>query len=97
MILVRDFTVFDFFFSCCCCFANYFSPVSSIHSYYTRQSQVDNLFVKSVHTIQYGIRSLSYTGPRLWNSLSINVKKINSFRRYIKNSVIDSYNSIIDS
>ena len=41
-----------------------------------------------------------YTGPKLWNSLSINVRKIkpfSSFRRYIKNSVIDSYNSIIDS
>ena len=83
------------------CFVNYFSPVSSIiHSYNTRQSQVDNLFVKSVHTTQYGIRSLSYTGPKLWNSLSINVKKIkpfSSFCRYIKNSVSDSYNSIIDS
>ena len=79
------------------CFVNYFSPVSSIHSYNTRQPQVDNLFVKSVHTTQYGIRSLSYTGPKLWNSLSINVNKINpfsSFRRHIKNTVIDSYNSI---
>ena len=41
------------------CFVNYFNPVSSIHSYNTRQSQIDNLFVKSVHTTQYGIRSLS--------------------------------------
>ena len=29
------------------CFVNYFNPVSSIHSYNTRQSQIDNLFVKS--------------------------------------------------
>ena len=47
------------------CFVNYFNPVSSIHSYNTRQSQIDNLFVKSVDTTQYGIRSLSYTGPKL--------------------------------
>ena len=63
-----------------------------------RQSQIDNLFVKSVHTNQYGVRSPSYTGPKLWNSLSINVKKIkpfSSFRQYIKNSVIDGYNTII--
>ena len=32
------------------CFVNYFNPVSSIHSHNTRQSQIDNLFVKSVHT-----------------------------------------------
>ena len=46
------------------------------------------------------LRSLSYTGPKLWNSLSTEVKKIkpfSSFRQYIKNSVIDGYNTIIDS
>ena len=82
------------------CFVNYFNPVSSIHSYNTRQSQIENLSLKSVHTNQYGIRSLSYTGPKLWNSLSIDVKKIkpfSSFRQYIKNSVIDGCNTIIDS
>ena len=67
----------------------------------TRQSQVDNLFVKSVHTTQYGIRSLSHTGPKLWNSLSINVKKLSHFPVFVVISrilcVIDSYNSIIDS
>ena len=76
------------------CFVNYFNPVSSIRSYNTRQSQNDNLFVKSVHTTQYGIRSLSYTGPELWNSLSVHVNKIkpfSSFRQSIKNSVIDGY------
>ena len=46
------------------CFVNYFNPVSSIHSYNTRQSQIDNLFVKSVHTTQYDVLSLSYTGPK---------------------------------
>ena len=81
-------------------FVNFFNRVSSIHSYNTRQSQIDNLFVASVHTTEYGIRSLSYTGPKLWNSLSIDLKKIkpfSSFRQYIKNSVINGYNTIIDS
>ena len=41
------------------CFANYFNPVSSIHSYNTRQSQIDNLFVKSVHTTQLILHSFS--------------------------------------
>ena len=81
-------------------FVNYFNPVSSIHSYHTRQSQIDNLFFKSVYTTQYGILSLSYTGQKLWNCLSIDVKKdkpFSSFRQYIKNSVIDGFNTIIDS
>ena len=61
------------------CFVNYFNPLSSIHSiltYNTRQLQIDNLLVKSVHTTLYDIHSLSYTGPKFWNSLSIDVKKI---------------------
>ena len=41
------------------CFANYFNPVSSIHSYNTRQSQIDNLFVKSVHTTLLTLRKSS--------------------------------------
>ena len=61
------------------CFVNYSNPLSSIHSiltYNTRQLQIDNLIVKSVHTTHYGIHSLSYTGPKFWISLSIDVKKI---------------------
>ena len=61
-------------------FVNFFNPVSSIHSYNTRQSQIGNLFVTSVHTTQYGIRSPSYTGPKLLNSLSFDVKKVADFQ-----------------
>ena len=81
-------------------FLYYFNQVSSIHSYNTRQSKNDNLFVKSVHTTQYGIRSLIYTGTNLWYSLSTDGKKIkpfSSFRQNIKNSMIDGYNTVIDS
>ena len=76
------------------------SLISSIHSYNTRQSEINYLFVKSVHITQYGIRSLSYTGQKLWNSLSMDVKKkqpFSSLRHHIKNSVIDGYNTIVDS
>ena len=41
-------------------FVNFFNPVSSIQSYNTRQSQIDNLFVTSVYTTQYGILFLKY-------------------------------------
>ena len=71
------------------CFVSYFNPVSLIHSAYnTRRSKIDNLFVKPVDTTQYGIRSLSYTGPKLWNSLSIDVKKINRFPVFVNISRI---------
>ena len=55
--------------------------------------------------MQYGIHSLSYTGPKPSlsgpkNSFSIYVETIKpffSFRQHIKNSVIDGENTIIDS
>lgn len=82
------------------CFTDYFEPISSVHSYYTHQSLNENLFVNSVQTTQYGIRSLCYTGTTLWNSLPINVNQITLFLRFcqnIKNSMIDGYNSVINS
>ena len=51
------------------CFSEYFKFTSSFHSYWTRQSCNWNLHVSSVNTSQYGLRSLKFTGPRLWNSL----------------------------
>ena len=53
-----------------------------------------------VHTTQYGIRFLSYADTNLRNSLSIDVKKIkpfSSFCQNITNSMIDGYNTVIDS
>ena len=66
----------------------------------TCRSQNDNLLVKSVHTTQYGIRSHRYTGTNLWNYLSIDVKKtrpFSNFRQNITNSMIDGYNTVINS
>ena len=45
------------------------SDISFIHNYPTRQSVNENLFIKSIRTTQYGIRSLHFTGSHLWNSL----------------------------
>jgi len=47
------------------CFADYFKPISSVHSYYARQSNNDNLFLNQVQTTQYGLRSLCFSGAKL--------------------------------
>lgn len=67
------------------CFTDYFKPISSVHSYYTRQSLNENLFVNTANTTQYGIRSLRYNGTTLWNSLPIDVKQIIPFFRFRQN------------
>ena len=55
------------------CFGEHFK-FTSVHSFSTRQSCNRNLNVASVNTTQYGLRSLKFTGARLWNSLEHFVK-----------------------
>ena len=51
------------------CCSEYFRFTSFVHSYSTRQSCNRNLYVTSVSTTQYSLRSLKFTGPGLWNTL----------------------------
>ena len=66
------------------CFLDFFKPISSTHEYPTRQSRNENLFIKSIRTTQYGIRSLHYTGSNFWNSLPIIIMLITPFSRFRK-------------
>ena len=78
------------------CFNEYFKFTSSVHSYSTRQSCNKNLYVASVNTTQYGLRSLKFTGPRLWNSLPTSITNSSSlriFRKNLKNSILNCYSN----
>ena len=82
------------------CFADHFEQISSVHLYYTRQSNNDNLFLNQVQTTQYGLHSLCFSGAKLWNSLPLDIKQITSFSRFrqiVKNSMIDKYNKDTDN
>ena len=55
-----------------------------------------NLYVVSVNTTQYGLRSLKFTGPRLWNSLPTSITNSNSLRRFrktLKNAILNCYSN----
>ena len=55
-----------------------------------------NLYVASVNTTQYGLRSLKFTGPRLWNSLPTSITNSNSlriFRKTLKDSMLNCYSN----
>ena len=43
-----------------------------------------NLYVASVNTTQYGLRSVKFTGPRLWNSLPTRITNSNTLRIFRK-------------
>ena len=53
------------------CFNEYFKFTSPVRSYSTRQSCDGNLYLDSVNTTHYSVRSLKFTGSRLWISLPI--------------------------
>jgi len=53
-----------------------------------------------VQTTQYGLRSLCFSGAKLWSSLPLDIKQITSFSRFrqnVINSMIDRYNKDTDN
>ena len=72
-------------------FSNYFVINSSVHSYNTRKSQDFHLLF--VRTFKRTI-SLRHNGPRIWNSLSFDIRNENSYKlfsRKLKKSLMATY------
>ena len=68
-------------------FHDYFTLLSSIHQYDTRQACMGGIFLNRRNTLQYGIRSVRYTGAKSWNELPIIIKQCPSklrFRQQLK-------------
>ena len=68
-------------------FKNYFISVHTVHGIGTRQAWKGDLYALRCNTTQYGIRSIHYSGVRLWNSLPTEIKESKSlpnFRKKLK-------------
>ena len=77
-------------------FRNYFTSIQSIHDIGTRQSLKGDLFALRCNTTQYGLRSIHYSGVRLWNSLPCEIQDSPSlpvFRKKIKSHILENYKS----
>ena len=75
-------------------FSDFFSSVSSIHSNNTRSASQGNLFLIRKNTLQYGLRSMSYIGVKIWNTISSDIKNtssVKSFRKKYKEFLSSSY------
>ena len=59
-------------------FHNFFCHNVSIHSHNTRQSICGDLFLVQRNTLQYGLRSIRYTGAKLWNGLPKTIRSLSS-------------------
>ena len=62
----------------------------------TRQSTKGNLFLERRNTDQYGIRSIQFSGVKLWNSIPPNIrasKSLNTFRNELRKYYSSFYTS----
>ena len=59
-------------------FDKLFTPLTSIHSYNTRQASKGDIFFHSVNTIQYRKRSARFAGTTLWNNLPCSLRNAHS-------------------
>ena len=55
---------------------------------------INNLFVPSIRTTNYGLKQLKVNGPRIWNELPSYLKNtlsLNLFLKYLKAYYISTY------
>ena len=73
-------------------FSNFFTPVSSIHNCNTRLASKSSFALPISHT-NYGIFSIRFQVPRIWNSVDESLKSTSLavFRKKLKNLFIDKY------
>ena len=75
-------------------FSGYFTSIESVHGIGTRQSKRGDLFALRCNTVQYGLRSIHYSGVRLWNSLPIEIRNcdsLSSFKKKLKKYFLANY------
>ena len=68
-------------------FSSYFTPAVNMHHYNTRAASRGDLFLQRKNTFIYGIRSIQYSGSRLWNTLPVPIRdsqSVSVFRSQVK-------------
>ena len=80
-------------------FSDYFRHVSDVHSICTRQAIRDHLFIERRRTTQCGIRSVQYSGAKLWNSIPVelrSLKSVSQIRAKLKVYFLSQYKKLDD-
>ena len=57
------------------CFHNFFESLTSVHQYNTRQASKGDIFMTQENTLQYGLRSIRYSGAKSWNEIPYIIKQ----------------------
>ena len=77
-------------------FYDHFKTLSSTHAMGTCQATMGTLFLQGRNTDQYGIRSVQYSGVKLWNSVPAEIRlstSITKFRSEFKKYYITFYSA----
>ena len=71
---------------------NYSVKLSDQHHHNTRLSSKENYFMPRPRT-SLGLRSFRYNGPKLWQTVPLEIKKLNFplFKKKYKNHLLDKY------
>ena len=75
-------------------FREYFVNIHSVHNIGTRQSKKGGRFALRCNTTQYGLRSIHYSGVRIWNSLPVEIREspsLSVFKKKLKDLFLVSY------
>ena len=76
-------------------FRNYFTALNKIHVKPTRATSSNNFFVPFFKTLKLQ-RKIKYQGPKIWNSLDLEIKKskfLKTFKSRLKNLLLESYHN----
>ena len=73
-------------------YSSIFIPTSKIHNHNTRSQVNRSYFIPRART-NYGKFNIRFKGPQIWNSFgkSIQTNKLSSFKKNIKNQLINEY------
>ena len=61
-------------------FADYFTQTSHIHLHNTRSAARGDFFMVRKNTLQYGWRSISFHGAKIWNNIPSEIRDSQSVR-----------------
>ena len=64
------------------CFHDYFTLTSSVHRTGTRQATRGYIFMSTINTTSYGLKTIQYFGAKLWNTIPLYIRVASSTKNF---------------
>ena len=76
------------------CFHDYFTLTSSVHRTGTRQATRVDIFMSTINTTLYGLKTIQHFGVKLWNTIPLYIRVASSTKSFcskLKSYFLDLY------